>query len=125
MDPLILLRSQIFIVLYPSLSFHKFLDLLMIVIMMSMFLLNKGIQYKHYIIINIIVLKAGLHKNNRDTLDRHRNIPNSPQRAGCALGLLNSQVCFKILSFSVQIVAHCYTLLLMFGVILSISEREK
>ena len=65
MDPLILLRSQIFIVLYPSLSFHKFLDLLMIVIMMSVFLLNNEIQYKPY----GIVLQVGLHKNKKDKIN--------------------------------------------------------
>ena len=92
---------------YGTLSppFHKFLDLLMIVIMMSMFLLNKGIQYKHYIIINIIVLKAGLHKNNRDKLDRQRDIPNFPQRALCALDLLKSVLKFYLfLSNSMLIV---------------------
>ena len=70
LDPLILLRSQMFMTLSPPL--HKFLDLLLIAIMMSVFLLNKPYG---------IVLQASLHKNNKDKLDRHRNIPNSPQRA--------------------------------------------
>ena len=45
MYPLILLKSQMFMVHCP---FHKFLDLLMIAIMMSVFLLNNDIQYKPY-----------------------------------------------------------------------------